>query len=589
VQQIGRYQILGELGRGAMGVVYRAQDPAIGRIIAIKTIRLSDLTDAAERDRMRDRLFREAQSAGILSHPNIVTIYDILEQDGMAYIFMEFVNGPPLEKLLADEQTPDRQTLMAILRQTAGALDYAHKKGIVHRDIKPANVMIHDDGSAKITDFGVAKIVSQQMTQTGMMMGTPSYMSPEQVQGGTVDGRADQFALGVIAYEMLTGEKPFVAEYLPSLLYKICREEPAPPQRLNTTLSSQSEVALRKALAKSPNDRYETCFQFIVDLERALAAKPEWAALPRGTSQNMPTVATTSSVPLGAPEDEAKTEIAAPVLLGSALSSSAAAAAGRESRIPTRLEDTESHTVRNVVLALASLVVIGLVVLVAQKWTAPKPTSATSEPQTIASAPSKSEPPANAPASPPANPSALPPSPVTKPEPAQPDGDQKRQAQQPDTQERIEKPSPVQSRERPPATPSAGADQPVQFMTNPPGATVVVDDNPAFTCASPCQLPLAPGRHTLTATADGFRVAHRIFETPREATINLGLDRMVGSLSITTEPAGATIKIDGQTRPEKTPAVISLPVGNHRLEVVGWEPEDVQIKDGAIRQLKYTK
>jgi serine/threonine-protein kinase len=410
------------------------------------------------------------------------------------------------------------------------------------------------------------------------------------VQGSTVDGRADQFALGVIAYEMLTGEKPFVAEYLPSLLYKICREEPAPPQRLNTTLSSQSEVALRKALAKSPNERYDTCSEFIVDLERALATKPEWAALPRGTSQNMPTVATTSSVPLGPSEDEVKAEIAAaPVLVGSGLSSSFPAAIGRESRTPARLEDTESHTVRNVVLALASLVVIGLVVLVAQKWTAPKPTSATSEPQTIASAPSKSEPPANAPASPPANPSALPPSPVTKPEPAQPDGDQKRQAQQPDTQERIEKPSPVQSRERPPATPSAGADQPVQFMTNPPGATVVVDDNPAFTCASPCQLPLAPGRHTLTATADGFRVAHRIFETPREATINLRLDRMVGSLSITTEPAGATIKIDGQTRPEKTPAVISLPVGNHRLEVVGWEPEDVQIKDGAIRQLKYTK
>src|SRR5689334_8335525 len=310
-----------------MGVVYRAQDPAIGRIIAIKTIRLSDLTDAAERDRMRDRLFREAQSAGMLSHPNIVTIYDILEQDEMAYIFMEFVNGPPLEKLLADEQTPDRQTLMTILRQTAAALDYAHKKGIVHRDIKPANVMIHDDGAAKITDFGVAKIVSQQMTQSGMMMGTPSYMSPEQVQGGTVDGRADQFALGVIAYEMLTGEKPFVAEYLPSLLYKICREEPAPPQRLNTTLSSQSEATLRKALAKSPNDRYETCFEFIADLEKALAAKPEWAALPRGTSQNMPTVATTSSVPLGGSEEEAGEIPAAPVVAGAVLSSKPAVAA----------------------------------------------------------------------------------------------------------------------------------------------------------------------------------------------------------------------------------------------------------------------
>src|SRR5262244_3021422 len=163
-----------------MGVVYKAQDPAIGRTIAIKSIRLQELSDETERERLRERLFREAQSAGILSHPGIVTIYDIAESDGLAYIFMEFVNGPPLEQLLRSEHTPDKETLISILRQIAAALDFAHKKGIVHRDIKPANVMIHEDGSAKVTDFGVAKIVSQQMTQAGTMMGTPSYMSPEQ-------------------------------------------------------------------------------------------------------------------------------------------------------------------------------------------------------------------------------------------------------------------------------------------------------------------------------------------------------------------------------------------------------------------------
>src|SRR5579864_2487742 len=221
MDKIGRYQVLAEIGRGAMGVVYRAQDPAIGRVIAIKTIRLSDLTEEAERERLRDRLFREAQSAGILSHPGIVTIYDIAEENGLAYIFMEFVNGPPLEKLLLAAQTPDKETLLGIFRQVAAALDYAHKKGIVHRDIKPANIMIHEDGTAKVTDFGVAKIVSQQMTVAGTMMGTPSYMSPEQIQGGAVAGSADQFALAVIAYEVLTGEKPFAADYMPTLLFKI--------------------------------------------------------------------------------------------------------------------------------------------------------------------------------------------------------------------------------------------------------------------------------------------------------------------------------------------------------------------------------
>src|ERR1700681_2268376 len=208
-----------------MGIVYKALDPAIGRTIAIKSIRLQELTDEAERERLRERLFREAQSAGILSHPGIVTIYDIAEENGMAYIFMEFVNGPPLEKMLLREQTPDKETLLSIFRQTASAVDYAHRKGIIHRDIKPANIMIHEDGTAKVTDFGVAKIISQSMTVAGTMMGTPSYMSPEQVQGGTITGRADQFSLAVIAYEVLTGEKPFAAENLPTLLYKIVRDE----------------------------------------------------------------------------------------------------------------------------------------------------------------------------------------------------------------------------------------------------------------------------------------------------------------------------------------------------------------------------
>src|SRR5579863_8946603 len=237
-----------------MGIVYRAQDPAIGRTIAIKSIRLSELTEDAERERLRERLFREAQSAGMLSHPGIVTIYDIAEEGGLAYIFMEFVNGPPLEKMLLAAQTPDKETLLSIFRQTAATLDYAHKKGIVHRDIKPANIMIHEDGAAKVTDFGVAKIMSQQMTQAGAIMGTPSYMSPEQVQGTPITGRADQFSLGVIAYEVLTGEKPFSAEFMPTLLYKIVREDPVPPQRLNTTLGLPVEAVFRKGLGKLPED-----------------------------------------------------------------------------------------------------------------------------------------------------------------------------------------------------------------------------------------------------------------------------------------------------------------------------------------------
>ncbi|MGH9632639.1 MAG: serine/threonine-protein kinase [Bryobacteraceae bacterium] len=173
MQQIGRYQIIGELGRGAMGIVHRALDPSIGRTVAIKTIRLSELADPGERSKLRDRLFLEAQSAGILSHPGIVTIYDVAEQGDTAYITMEYVDGPTLDKLYHSGPL-EKKLILDVLNQTASALDYAHKRGIVHRDIKPSNIMIHEMSSAKITDFGVAKIQSQQKTLAGHMMGTPN-------------------------------------------------------------------------------------------------------------------------------------------------------------------------------------------------------------------------------------------------------------------------------------------------------------------------------------------------------------------------------------------------------------------------------
>src|SRR5208282_2003370 len=168
------------------------------------------------------------------------------------------------------------ETILSIFRQTAAALDYAHKKGIVHRDIKPANIMVHEDGTAKVTDFGVAKIVSQELTRAGTIMGTPSYMSPEQVQGSPVSGRSDQFSLAVIAYEILTGDKPFNAEYLPTLLFKIVREEPIAPHRLNPTLLPVVESVMRKALAKNPEERYETCVDFVDALAAACNASPHW-------------------------------------------------------------------------------------------------------------------------------------------------------------------------------------------------------------------------------------------------------------------------------------------------------------------------
>src|ERR1039458_5904785 len=290
MDRIGRYKIVRELGRGAMGVVYHPIDPNIGRSVAIKTIQLGGKPE--DSGRLRERLFREARSAGILSHPGIVTIYDVEQQGDLAYIAMEFVDGPTLDQVLSDALPIPPERMFSILGQTSVALDYAHQKGIVHRDIKPANIMIARDGTAKIADFGIAKITaSDQLTMTGNIVGTPHYMSPEQVQGQTVDGRSDQFSLAVIAFEFLPGDKPHTGEHLTTVVYKIVAEEPAAPHRLNPTIGLAIESVLRKSLSKKPDLRYPTCQEFAGSLEKACAASKGWKTMPRGGSLNEPPMA----------------------------------------------------------------------------------------------------------------------------------------------------------------------------------------------------------------------------------------------------------------------------------------------------------
>jgi serine/threonine-protein kinase len=255
MEQPGRYEIESELGHGAMGAVYRALDPATGRTVAIKTIRLRDMEAGVDRERLRDRLLHEARFAGILSHLGIVAVYDVSEEDDLVSIAMEYVHGPTLEQLLSSEPPPEAATMFRILRETAAALDYAHKKGFIHLDIKPANIMIHEDGTVKITDFGVA-------TEASMVMRTPCYQSPEQAQGRPVDGRSDQFSLAVMAFEMLTGEKPL------------------PEKPLNPSLGWQGDAVLRRALNQGPAARFPTCTEFVRALEAACNPSRGWKPLP---------------------------------------------------------------------------------------------------------------------------------------------------------------------------------------------------------------------------------------------------------------------------------------------------------------------
>jgi serine/threonine protein kinase len=261
----GRYQIVKEIGRGSMGVVYQGFDPVIGRGVAIKTIKTEGLSPAEYRE-YKARFHREAQAAGVLVHPNILTIYDFGEDEGTLYLAMELLSGKTLQQLLEERGMLPVDAIVPIFEQVGSALDRAHQHQVIHRDIKPGNIMVLDDGLVKVTDFGIAKLMSASMTRAGLVLGSPSYMSPEQIKGLPIDGRADIFSLGVVLYECLTGTKPFPGQNISTIIYKIIHEEPAYPPELDREFHPGIRHVINKSLAKLPEDRYQTCREMTSDL-----------------------------------------------------------------------------------------------------------------------------------------------------------------------------------------------------------------------------------------------------------------------------------------------------------------------------------
>ena len=254
----GRYKILRPIGKGAMGMVYQGLDPAIDRPVALKTIRLDQGADEDETNELRERLMREAKAAGKLSHPNIVTIYDVGEEGSMQYIAMEYLRGHTLESLLKAGLDWDYRTISKVMIQVCEALDYAHENGIVHRDVKPANIMIIADNKIKVMDFGIARFdKSASMTQTGTALGTPNYISPEQLKGQQVDRRSDIFSLGVVFYEILTREKPFKGDTISALIYSILHTDPPRPSEINLDIPRIFDKIVAKALVKDPDLRFQ--------------------------------------------------------------------------------------------------------------------------------------------------------------------------------------------------------------------------------------------------------------------------------------------------------------------------------------------
>jgi eukaryotic-like serine/threonine-protein kinase len=275
VTKAGRYELVGELGRGAMGVVYRAMDPVIGRTVAVKTIRLSEQGTGLTRPELLTRFQTEARAAGLLTHPNIVVVYDAGEEDGLYYITMELVEGKSLQALLDGGQGFPLPRVLRIMEQTCSALQFAHERNVVHRDIKPANLMLTSDDTVKITDFGTAKILQfGTAQQTAHVMGTPSYMSPEQVKGRAVDGRSDIFSLGVMLYELITGEKPFPGQNITTVIYKIVNEEPVPPRQIDPSIHPGISAVVMRALEKEPDQRYQSSRDMLEDLRNYRSFSP---------------------------------------------------------------------------------------------------------------------------------------------------------------------------------------------------------------------------------------------------------------------------------------------------------------------------
>ena len=578
MERIGRYELVSELGRGAMGVVYRARDPKIGRELAVKTIKLGHHADADEIQGLRLRLFREAQSAGRLSHPGIVTIFDADEQNGLAFITMELVEGTPLsDSQVASLDYPRRvEFLNELLAMAGSALDYAHGRGIVHRDIKPANMILSEEG-VKIMDFGVARVASSQLTRTGTVVGTPNYMSPEQVSGAEVDGRSDQFSLAVIVYELLTGKKPFESSNLTTTLYKLVHEEPERPSNREPQISTDVERVVLRALEKDPSKRFESCSAFAAAFAAAASmpnqttARPFVAVGSETVSEADATMVEVSPGSLPLPGDHAA-DGGSRRLPEPSRQVAAEAAPGGPSSEPRRLAGTLKRPARwpAVIFALLLGAVGALaIILVRYPGLLDDPRAllrmlvaplierlADPDPETSGGAGAEVAP------GEPGESDEVPGQTTgsASPDDRSPDDDSATATVAGRLPEGPDEPTGLPPR----------LTVPVTFASTVDGIVVKVDDNPAWRCVTPCApMQLPPGERSVVATREGFGLHHRSVLVGHEPMkVDLWMEAQFATLVIGSEPQGAQILVDGRDTGKVTPDRVFVPPGTHLIRVV---------------------
>ena len=562
-----------------MGVIYKAKDPVIGRYVAIKTIRLGDFTDSSHVAELHSRLMREAQSAGVLSHPNIITIFDVGEEGGLAYFAMELVEGATLEHIIESDQGLDESTIVNIARQTADALGFAHQRGIVHRDIKPANIMLTQDGRVKVADFGIAKVGSTKMTQTGMLLGSPSYMAPEHFLGRPLDGRSDIFALGILLYELITGQPPFNAENLGTLSYKIVHEDPLPPIKVKPGMNPRLNALVVKALARDPAARFQTAQEMCEALDQLggarVGTKPE-----RTEPLLVHTVAVT--IPVKKRGRKGLWFLVFLLLL-------TGATAGVAILYPEEFKQAFHLTMARLQPWIDR---------VKQAASGQQPDSPTAVPEAPAGPPQAASDTADSgkdeatPAGTPANPVETPTESVDPPAtvPAEPLSSASSDNAAPSSTG-TQTPAPSKGA---PVLPGAVSTVPgiIQVTSSPSGAEIIFDDRQNSSWTTPYTFQnVSKGRHTLEVRKSGYVTERRIVvllgnESQRVSVV---LTMAAGMLKVSTVPGGASIYVDGELKREVTPANLKIPAGTRRilLRKEGYRDVEqvIEIEDNSITTL----
>lgn len=589
VMQLNGYRIVEEVGRGATGIVYKAVDSRTTRTVAVKAIR-EEAARAATPESLEG--LREAKT---LTHPHIAMLLDVVQEQQQSrdriYVVYEHVAGLSLETMLRRLALPEKPVLLRCIAQVAEALDYADTRGMVHRDIRPSNILITttEPATAKVTDFGISRIAAHEMSSGGAMLGTPFYLSPEEIQGTTVDGRSDQFSLAVVVYEVLTGTKPFTADNLPGVFFQICKQPAKPAHEVNESLTPEVSAVLERALAKTSAQRFPSCADFVDALAKALKEISEWAAEGAfvGTAAPGETAAWAG---ITAPAKPSAMPVRMPAQENRRLPSLPRRGFEEEEETPERKKHSP-WLLLALMLALSAVVILLSFLWGQWDWQSAIPGHKSQAANTTkdhgAERAKTVTPPAQVP--PPAATPEQQTGTTAAPAASSPTTNNPAENALPQTESKAEQPQPAtpapRVAKREDTGPVPGATASIDLLSVPPGATMMIDNNSQLSCVTPCTMSLPNGRHTAAALLNGYNVSRKVFNVPDDTSVVAALNQSSGTLVVTSTPPGAKIFVDNKPS-GVTPRTLHLSAGRHKLVLTQGamqHEETIEIEGGELQ------